>query len=293
MKRIYIPKKFHSKSRMLIHTMNSILDDYSSQGYDLSLRQLYYRLVAKNTIQNSDKSYANLSDLVTDARLAGEMDWNVIVDRGRPTIANPHWDSPEDMVASVAEQYKIDMWENQDWHVEVMVEKQALEGILIPVCKRWDVNFTANKGYSSTTSMFEIGTRIANYVDAGKAILIIHLGDHDPSGIDMTRDIQERICLFAECSPETLPVRRAALNIDQIKQYEPPPNPAKLSDSRAAGYIAEFGRDCWELDALEPAVLEDILTKIIKSHIDEQRWNQKIAERNKGRERIREIASQM
>lgn len=84
---------------------------------------------------------------------------------------------------------------------------------------------------------------------------IIHLGDHDPSGIDMTRDIQERMDMFGA----DVFVKRVALTMEQIETFCPPPNPTKLSDARASSYIREYGHECWELDALEPKVITSLI----------------------------------
>jgi hypothetical protein len=96
---------------------------------------------------------------------------------------------------------------------------------------------------------------------------IIHLGDHDPSGIDMTRDIRERMAMFGSSGCE-LTVRRIALNMDQIDLYSPPPNPTKLTDTRAEKYMAEFGETSWELDALEPSKLDALVDETIVKYID-------------------------
>jgi len=102
--------------------------------------------------------------------------------------------------------------------------------------------------------------RLLTQVRAGKQIYIIHLGDHDPSGLDMSRDIRERIDMFMSRHPGkalNFELNRIALNMDQVRQYSPPPNPAKITDSRASKYIKEFGNESWELDALEPSLIVD------------------------------------
>jgi DNA repair exonuclease SbcCD nuclease subunit len=76
----------------------------------------------------------------------------------------------------------------------------------------------------------------------------------------MTRDIRDRLELFASghlgwTDANRISVERIALNWDQVEQYSPPPNPAKLTDSRGAGYVACTATSSWELDALEPTVL--------------------------------------
>ena len=102
---------------------------------------------------------------------------------------------------------------------------------------------------------------------------ILHFGDHDPSGIDMTRDIADRLHLFGS----EVDVRRVALNMDQIDQYDPPPNPAKLSDSRSEKYVSEFGPNSWELDALEPRVLAALVDLEIDEVLEEDLWAEDVA----------------
>jgi len=216
---------FTKSSRTRIDDINDILAEYAREGYDLSLRQLYYQLVARAVIENSQQSYKRIVDLMSKARLAGLVDWNMIVDRGRTRITNSHWENPAEIVQAAASQFQVDKWKGQTWHVEVMVEKQALEGVLIPVCQRLDVAFSANKGYTSLSMLYEAGKRIESLIDAGKKVLIIYLGDHDPSGIDMTRDIRERLEMFAG---HPIKVYRAALNMDQITVLNPRKTRPKL-----------------------------------------------------------------
>lgn len=106
--------------------------------------------------------------------------------------------------------------------------------------------------------MHSAAKRFEGYVYQGISPVIIHLGDHDPSGIDMTRDIIDRMDIFEA----GVGVERIALNMDQIELYNPPKNPAKLSDTRAKGYIEKFGSSSYELDALEPRVIRDLIKGI-------------------------------
>jgi hypothetical protein len=272
MKEHYISKKFGSPALDLIETINEILDDYREQGYDLSLRQLYYQLVSKNIVPNTERSYKNVGSLVADARLAGMIDWNMIKDRGRETIGNSHWNSPKEILESAAYGFRLDRWDNQPNYVEVMVEKQALEGVLLPVCEKMDVRFTANKGYSSASALYETANRFLDHLGEGRGLHIIYLGDHDPSGIDMTRDIEDRMALFLRDDAHHLSVHRIALNMDQVRKFKPPENPAKTTDSRAENYIQKFGRSSWELDALEPSVLARLVEGAIENLIDDVAW---------------------
>src|SRR5882672_9999430 len=196
MKETFIRKNFGASAVAMIDKINEILLDYEAQGYDLSLRQLYYQLVSRNIVPNTERSYKNVGNLVSDARLAGLVDWSMIRDRGRNMVANTHWNSPAEIVRSAALQFRVDRWEDQPNYVEVMVEKQALEGVLEPVCSEMDVPFTANKGYSSSSAMYEASKRFLRQSREGKTLFIIYLGDHDPSGIDMTRDVRDRLDIF-------------------------------------------------------------------------------------------------
>ena len=292
MKYTYVDKDFSASSLDLIDAMNEIIARYLDQGYDLSLRQLYYRLVAANIVPNTEQSYKRVGSILSDARL---VDWGAIVDRGRELVANSHWETAESIVRACAQQFQLDKWEAQPYHVEVMVEKQALEGVLEPVCRKLDTGFMANKGYSSSSAMYEAGRRLADKMSFGKNIAIIYLGDHDPSGIDMTRDVEERLRLFSEYADcyegegLAFEVVRVALNMPQIDQYKPPPNPAKLTDSRCEGYIQRYGSKCWELDALEPNVLADLVESAVLQFRDDDLWEEAVARERRARQVLSEI----
>src|SRR5262249_33779053 len=160
------------------------------------------------------------------------IDWNYIVDRTRNLRDLPAWDDPMDVIDAVAQQYRTKRWANQPYYVEVWVEKDALVGIVGRTAERWQVPYFACRGYTSQSELWGAAQRLIRKEQAGKRTVIIHLGDHDPSGVDMTRDTRERLELFGS---EAL-VRRIALNMDRVEQYDPPPNPAKFTDSRVEGY---------------------------------------------------------
>jgi hypothetical protein len=301
MRESFIIKNFGREALEMIDTVNEILADYADQGYDLSLRQLYYQLVSKNIIPNSEKSYKNLGSLVNDARMAGMVDWDMIKDRGREVISNPHWTDPTHFVESVAPQFRFNLWHDQDTYVEVMVEKQALEGVLEPVCRQLDVPFTANKGYSSQSAMYEASKRFLANAKQGKELYVIYLGDHDPSGIDMSRDVEERLDLFVKTSmnrmdeigpnePSAVTMKRVALNMSQIRELNPPENPAKMSDSRSSGYVARFGESSWELDAIEPRQLAELVTEAVISVMDHEKFKKNEAKLAKDRAALLKFA---
>lgn len=283
----YKDHRFGAKALEHIEFANEIIARYAEQGLSLTLRQLYYRFVAADMFPNVERSYKNLGSLVNDARLAGLMDWEAIEDRGRNLIASSHWDDPSDIMASAARSYRIDKWAGQDYRVEVWVEKQALEAVVGMAAQPLDVAYYACKGYCSQSEMWRAAQRFKEYVEADQQPVIIHLGDHDPSGIDMTRDIADRLNDLFGVRVE---VDRIALNMNQIEEYEPPPNPAKMSDSRAESYVAEHGDESWELDALEPDVLQRLITDTIVSYRDDDLWEEKVAEEAEARRSLQQAS---
>lgn len=248
--------KFQKKSLDLIELVNQVVDEYSAQGYELTLRQVYYQLVARGYIPNNERSYKNVGSLINDGRLAGLIDWHSVTDRTRNLRRESHWDNPADVIASARYSYNLDKWKGQPNYVEVWVEKDALVDIVGQACSPLDTPYFSCRGYTSQSEMWSAAQRFIRQKQRKKRI-IIHLGDHDPSGIDMTRDIQERLEMFGA----DVFVKRVALTMNQIQTYNPPPNPAKITDSRASKYIDQFGDESWELDALEPKVITDLIKK--------------------------------
>jgi hypothetical protein len=290
MKIEYDWKQFNATALDVIHTADTILNSYSRQGYQITLRTLYYQFIARDLFpesrrdhtnggtKNTEKNYKWLGKLISDARLAGLIDWNHLEDSGRSHHGGDFgFSSPEAMIEMYAPNYGITHWNGQSHYVEVWVEKQALESVVERPCSTWRVPYFACKGYVSQSSMHEAANRIKRF--KGRTCTIIHLGDHDPSGIDMSRDIQDRMMMFG-CNVE---VQRIALNMDQVEQYNPPPSPAKITDSRAADYIANYGDDSWELDALEPSVLDALITEEITSRLNMDLWNEREAQEEEER----------
>ena len=218
----------------------AVIEEYEAQGYRLTLRQLYYQLVARDLIHNQQVWYKRLGEVVSNGRLGGYIDWDSIVDHGRTPVKPPDWSSPEAVLHAAASGYRLDRWEGQAYHVEVWCEKDALSTVIQPVCARFHVRFLASRGYNSSTAMYDAALRFEAARSVGREPVVIYLGDHDPSGIDMSRDVDDRLTLLAH--RHGVEVVRLALNWGQITDYSPPANPTKLTDSRFPGYVAEYGR---------------------------------------------------
>jgi len=293
MKIAYVDRRFMGPALDVVDQANDIIDEYVGQGYDLTLRQLFYQFVARALLPNTERSYKRLQSIVSDARMAGLIDWGVIKDRTRTLRSLPHWDGPREIMSSVVSQFRIDKWARQEVALEVWIEKQALVGVIDGVCDQHQVPYFACRGYVSQSFMHEAAERMARRVQAGRAPIVLHLGDHDPSGIDMTRDIEERLSLFVDGPVE---VRRLALNMDQVRLHGPPPNPAKLSDVRAGvdrqgnvtpgSYVDLHGYESWELDSLPPQVISDLVGQEIEGLRDDGLWDDALEEEESGRAKL-------
>lgn len=291
MKICYIEKRFNASSRTVLEQANAIMVEYVAQGYDLTLRQLYYQMVARGFIENSLKSYKRVGNIISEGRLAGLLDWNVMVDRTRPVREVQHWDSPRELVEAAANSYHIDTRAGQDEYVEVFCEKEALAGIIVPVCRTWDVPCLICRGYVSQSAMHEAALRIKA---DGRPATILYLGDHDPSGLDMPRDVNTRLNItFQLMEMPGVQIDRLALTMEQINELEPPPNPAKETDARWAEYVAHHGEQSWEMDAIDPRRLETILVSGIKDHTNIKAQKLLQAEQQKGAQAIMRAARSM
>jgi hypothetical protein len=276
---LYEPQRITGARSELVARCEQILSDQARQGYTLTLRQLYYRLIAADAFPDSRRqeiapgqftknhisNYKWLGDLLTKARIGGMIDWNYIEDRTRGhSGGDSGWSSPAAAIRSIPRWYGISHWDGQPEYLEVWVEKDALSDVVGRPANRWDVAHMACKGSPSTSVMHDAAVRLREIEDEDREVTILYLGDHDPTGIDIPRDIEDRLRLF-NCNAT---VKRIALNMDQIEALNPPPSPAKETDSRTTKYVERFGtEDTWELDALEPAALDNLIDAEIRTHI--------------------------
>ena len=295
----YSNKRMGGKSLATAVQARDIVEDYARRGFSMTLRQLYYQFVARGLIANKQSEYKRLGNIVNDARLAGIIDWNHLEDRTRNPVGRSSWAHPRDIIEASAAQFHLNWWENQPVHVEVWIEKEALAGVVQDACYPLDVTSLACRGYMSQSEQWNASQRFLRHIKAGKQIRIIHLGDHDPSGLDMSRDNEERIrdflhhdlmraanvptstfrqmsdwarenygCPSIENGP-LFQLDRVALNMDQVEEYNPPPNPAKTTDARFAKYEEEFGDESWELDALQPEMLSELISDSVMAYANE------------------------
>lgn len=288
---LFIDKKFSSAHKQVIKQANQIIDEYAAHGYTLTLRQIHYQFVARDWYENTQQNYKRLGNILDAARKAGLVDWDAIEDRTRSLRRIPVWTSPEKALEQIHRTFKLDPWKEQPvlTRVEVWVEKDAAVGIVEPTCNALRIPFFSCRGYSSSSGLYEAGKRLAHYDAAGYRTLILYLGDHDPSGVQMTDVSRERVQLYSRLDVE---FRRIALTLEQVEEYNPPANFVKETDSRTKWYMDQFEtEDCWELDALRPQVVDALIRSHVDPLIDKAAWDKTMADETDHRNTLNEIIS--
>lgn len=280
--------RFMRGTKALIGHVNTIIEEYRLQGYVLTVRQVFYQLVSRDLIPNTMREYKSVAKTINDGRLAGLIDWDAIEDRTRSFITNSRWSDPQSILYSAANGFHMDMWKSQPCRVYLIVEKEALSGVFGRICQQYDIPLLAARGYPSISVVREFADAELNGATMTQNAHVLHFGDHDPSGIDMSRDLRERIDLIMGHSDYVF--TRCALNMEQIKEQKPPENPAKTTDSRFEGYKKLFGTSSWELDALQPAYLNALVKSYVEPLIDAEKWAARMTEIRDAKERLTQIA---
>lgn len=274
-----------------LFVVNIIVEEYTSQGYILTLRQLYYQLVSRGIIPNKQSEYSKLSSLLVEGRMAGIVDWDAIEDRLRRPYLPYFVSGTQEAIKDTIDYYRLDRQKGQSNYIELWVEKDALSGVLKPITSYYHINLMVNRGYSSCSAMYHAYKRFSQQLYDNKNIVILYLGDHDPSGLDMLRDIQSRLeeFGFGYFSTDNLfefEVKHIGLTKEQIQKYNPPPNPAKITDPRANSYILEHGNVSWEVDALNPDILNKLVKKNIENLIDIDLFAKQLQQETKDKKKL-------
>ncbi len=252
MKRMFVKRRFNLITMSIINMVNEIVEEYINDNLKLTIRQLFYQFVSRGFFPNQQKKYDMLSLIVSRARLSGYIDWDAFEDRSRFIHQEHRWDYPKMEI-----KFKSDQWKDYPIKPEIWVEKDALSGIVERVCSPLCVDYLPCRGYPSQSALWSFYNR---YFSSNQKIKILYIGDHDPTGLIISKNLSQRLNEF---NIETK-IKRIALNFDQIDKYKLHPNPAKRSDSNADSYIGDYGVNTWEVDALDPVILSNIIRQSIE-----------------------------
>lgn len=277
----------------LLGAVRTVLAQYA--GTAVTVRQLYYRLVAAKAIPNTIRSYKNLVAALTTWRRSKALPLSAFEDRTRGmNRLDKGWreDDPKGWLKAWFEEavkrsrgYQLARWAGQEYRVLVSVEKQALEGPFTEVCEELEVDLAVCRGYPSLSFLNEVAAAMKRGDPAldGRTNVLLYFGDFDPSGLNIPEVISRDLGEFFRVPFE---FRRVALTREQIDERDLPPAPVKLTDSRAGGFVNEHGEEVYELDAIEPRELQDLIRTAVDEWWDEDAFDERERQVEEGRELI-------
>ena len=244
----------------IVDRVREIMLEYD---FPLTLRQVFYRLVAGQALANTRSEYNQLSDRLARARERGEVGWDSIVDLTRAPIEPSTWAGLGDFADTVRQAFRLEVWERQPAYMEVWLEKRALAELFRRVCEPYAVRLMVGVGYSSASFLFD-GAGHLEKVVTDKPVRVCYFGDFDPSGVDIFRDVRVRLARYGA----DVVCERVALTEEQIEEHELPPAMAKQTDTRTPAFVARHGDVAVELDALPPDVLRGLVEAAILETLD-------------------------
>ncbi len=278
----------------IIAEVQVILEAYP--GITFTLRQMYYRLVAKQLIPNTVNEYKKLSSYLVKARELGTVDDDRFEDRIRKVLGGGDrgWLDGNSFIKSQIRELKksheyfaYKQWRDQEEYIEVWLEKDALSDLFRRIADGLNVHTCPARGYPSYSYVMDCAGRI---LKAGKPAVLLYFGDFDPTGLNIPENLLTRVIKYSGLEEDEITLERVALNIDQIRQYSLPPAPAKRTDARFSAFVEATGSDdVVELDALEPNVLQEMIKRAITEHIDVDTWNRTARKSKRMRKKLKEV----
>jgi len=290
----YEERRFAAKTRRVIDQANEIMDEY---GGGMTIRQLHYQFVARDLYENTQRNYKRLGDILRNARMGGLVDWDHIEDRTRGLYGKTTSSGPEAAIDRATWSYYEDVWDTQPVRIEVWIEKNALTGVIQPTTGRHRVDHFPTIGYPSITSLKNAADRMIRINDRGgyggpdnpQKVIVLYLSDHDPEGFQMVEKADE---VLRTLGVQNLEVRRIGLTMEQVEQFQPPPSFAKETSSRYDAYVDEHGTtEAWELDALEPEVIQGLIEAEILKERNDEIWEARLEAEQESKDRMREISN--
>ena len=177
--------RVHEKTERLIGEAYAIL----AAHHPMTVRQVYYQLVARHVIENTRSQYQAVSNALVLARKGGSIPWHWIEDRLRRPRSVQMWGDVPDFAKTARAAYRRDVWATQPSYLEVWVEKDALSGIIEDVLAPYGVTLNVGRGYDGWDSIHNAASRYGS----GERVTVLYFGDFDPSGEDMVRSLRQRL----------------------------------------------------------------------------------------------------
>lgn len=256
--------------------------DALEEDQPMTVRQVFYRMVSVGAIGKSENEYNNtIIRLLKDMRLSGEIPFSWIADNTRWQRKPRTYSSLEQMLRAGAYSYRRALWDSQDTYVEVWLEKEALAGVLYDVTEEWDVPLMVTRGYPSISYLYDAAEQVR---EIGKPAYLYYFGDRDPSGLDIERNVGERLREFAPNGE--IHLERVAVTEEQVDEWGLLTRPTKKTDSRSKSFKGESV----EVDAIPPRQLRVLVERCIRPHIDQRALDVVLAAERDEREILMRMA---
>ena len=262
------------KTRDLLDQVKQVLDDYKNQ-LPVTARQVYYRLVVRFGFEKTEKANKRLLEFLNRARRAELIPMDSIRDDGAKTAGLHRYDDAQDFIESTkahANYFELDLQQEQPFYVEVLCEAAGMVPQLDRVARLYGIPVRSSGGFDSTTVKHNLGKF---YGQMGKPVIVLHIGDLDPSGEHIHKNLNEDVGAFTRHYGGALSVYRIAVTASQMYEYRLPTGVPKKDDKREFPYDFTV-----QAEALPPDVLATILREAIETHIDMDIW-EKAVERQK------------
>ena len=243
--------------------------EIAAGGHPMTVRQVFYQLSNRGLIDKTEAEYkATVIRLMGTMRLEGDLPFEWVADNSRWMRKPRTHSSLKNMLDITASAYRRALWDDQHVYVEIWLEKEALSGVVLPVTAKWDVPLMVTRGYPSLTFLHDAGV-ILGCED--REVYLYYFGDWDPSGLDIARNVQERLEDFSDYAD--INFERIAVTPEQVHQWSLPTRPTKKTDSRSRS----FEGASVELDAIPPDELRGLVDECIVQHIDTDIYNTTLA----------------
>ena len=252
-------RKPQARTQPLRDAITQVAADYNQ----MTIRQLYYQLVSRGVIEKTEQAYKRVCDISGQMRLSGDLPYRKIADGSRARLKPYSFGGLSEALEVTSSAYRRNLWIDQAVHVEIWCEKDALTGVIRPICEEYCVPYVATRGFPSLTLLFESAMEM---IDRGKPTRVYYFGDHDASGQAISRNLEEKM----RAHGADVTVERVGLLQPHIQRYNLPTRPSKASDKRTPKFAAEYGDECVELDALPPEILTTWVHRAIMRNIDKQ-----------------------
>ena len=248
------------RTKAEIAELKSLIYSVVKEDPPMTVRQVFYQLVSRGAIDKTENEYKNVVvRLLGIMRRENALPWEWIADNTRWMRKPATYSGLRSMLEQAAQTYRRSLWDDQDAHVEIWLEKEALAGVVYRITEQWDVPLMVTRGYPSLSFVYSAAEAIQAH---DKPTHLYYFGDHDPSGKDIPRSIEKNIRDMAPNADFTFEL--VAVTELQIEAMDLPTRPTKTKDSRAKNFKGEST----ELDAIPAADLRAMVAQCIEQHVD-------------------------